>query len=142
MYPIHFLSAPSVRRLDYSCCQLKSRLPWPKVRIAAPVPCLPPVDLHAAQRAHRLAVACPKFPPTATEGYSGPSSCTLLPASWPVSSCVPSTWLTLKAREREEKVKVLAVSLDLPPVTHRAQTCQHASLSIHQRCLPNRFGDF
>lgn len=57
-----FLSIPSVRRLDYSCLQLKSRLPWPKVRIAAPVPCPPPVDLHSTQRAQCPVAAFPETP--------------------------------------------------------------------------------
>lgn len=60
--PYFFLSVPSVRRLDYSCLQLKSRLPWPKVMIAAPVPCPPPVDLHLTQRAQCPAAAFSETP--------------------------------------------------------------------------------
>lgn len=42
-----------------------------------------------------------------------------------------SIWLSLKAEERGEKVKVLAVSLGLPSATRCAQTCSvPASASI------------
>lgn len=53
-------------------------------------------------------------------------------SSRPLSSSVPSIWLGLKARESGEEVKVLAVSLDLPAVTRRAQACQHTGLCIHR----------
>lgn len=58
-----------------------------------------------------------------------------------------SIWLSVKAKERREKVKVLAVSLDLPSATRGLQTCQHTGLGIHQPRLeehfsPYYFGDF
>lgn len=105
LYPVFFpLSVPSVRRLDCSCRQLKSRLPWPKVRIAAPVPCLPPVDLHSTHRARRPSAAFPETPTCFCGGMLSPfllPHAHPLPPTHPPILCPPvrAVWLSLKARE-------------------------------------------
>lgn len=56
-----FLSVPSVHRVDYSSCQLKRRLPWPKIGMAAPMPYLLSVDLWSMIRTNSIVAACPSW---------------------------------------------------------------------------------
>lgn len=112
-----FLPVPSVRRLDYSCRQLQSRLPWPKVRISAPVPCCLPW-IYTQHRAHYPSAASPEIPTCYPRGMLKPFLLTfahpLAPTPLPVlcPPCMRSIWLSLKAVGKGGEGKSTSCQLD------------------------------
>lgn len=119
MYPVYFPLCTICSQTGLQLHQLQSRLPWPKVRIAALVPCLPPVNSHLTQRS--LPVCCIPWNSHLLCCRDGQalSSYTMLTLSLPSAllSFDLLCGLHLAQFKGQGKVKALAVSLALPSAT-------------------------
>lgn len=100
-----FLSIPSVHRLDYTCTSYKADCLGPRSGSQPWCPaCLP--SIYTLHSACCLSAAFPETPTCCDGGMvrlSPPTPCSASlshPPSCPLSSCVASIWLSLKARER------------------------------------------
>lgn len=119
LYPVYFPLCTICSQTGLQLHQLQSRLPWPKVRIAALVPCLPPVNSHLTQRS--LPVCCIPWNSHLLCCRDGQalSSYTMLTLSLPSAllSFVLLCGLHLAQFKGQGKVKAVAVSLALPSAT-------------------------